>query len=63
MYGCTLPLEWDGEWHDSSDTTRDIMFTRSGSFAEGWGFTVYSSTITTWTCVDENTSTKLLLFK
>lgn len=61
--GCTLPADWDGVWHDSSDSTRDITFTRSSSSAVGWGVTVYSSTITSWTCVDEDTSNNLFLFQ
>lgn len=61
--GCTLPADWDGEWHDSSDTTQDITFTRSSSNVVGWGVTVYSSTIISWTCVDEDTSNNLFLFQ
>lgn len=63
VYGCTLPSAWDGELHDSSDTTRDITITRSTNNVVGWGVTVYSSQITSWTCVDEDTSNNLLLFK
>ncbi|XP_052675031.1 uncharacterized protein LOC128156782 [Crassostrea angulata] len=63
VYSCTLPADWDGEWHDSSDTTQDITFTRSSSYVVGWGLTVYSSAFTSWTCVDEDTSNNLLLFK
>ncbi|XP_052719398.1 uncharacterized protein LOC128191368 [Crassostrea angulata] len=60
---CTLPADWDGEWHDSSDTTQDITFTRSSSYVVGWGLAVYSSAFTSWTCVDEDTSNNFLLFK
>lgn len=63
MYSCTLPADWDGEWHDSSDTTQDITITRSSSYVVGWGLTVYSSAFTSWTCVDEDTSNNFLLFK
>ncbi|XP_078324037.1 uncharacterized protein LOC144622549 [Crassostrea virginica] len=60
---CSLPAEWDGEWHDSSDTERDITFTRSSNYIVGWKHTSYSDTITSWTCVDQDTSNNLLLFK
>lgn len=62
-YSCTLPADWDGDYHDSSDTTRDITFTRSSSNVVGWGLVVYSSAISYWTCVDEDTSNNLLLFQ
>ncbi|XP_052674699.1 uncharacterized protein LOC128156563 [Crassostrea angulata] len=62
-YSCTLPAYWDGDYHDSSDTTRDITFTRSSSNVVGWGLMVYSSAISSWTCVDEDTSNNLLLFQ
>ena len=60
---CSLPVEWDGEWHDSSDTERDITFTRSSSYVEGWKHTTLSQDIASWTCVDQDTSNNLLLFK
>ncbi|XP_078324131.1 uncharacterized protein LOC111125499 isoform X3 [Crassostrea virginica] len=60
---CSLPVEWDGEWHDSSDTEQDITFTRSSSYVEGWKHTIYLDTVTSWTCVDQDTSNNLLLFK
>ncbi|XP_078324139.1 uncharacterized protein LOC144622557 [Crassostrea virginica] len=60
---CSLPVEWDGEWHDSSDTEQDITFTRSSNYVVGWKHTAYSDTITSWTCVDQDTSNNLLLFK
>lgn len=62
-YSCTLPADWDGDYHDSSDTTRDITFTRSSSNVAGWGLGVYTSAISSWTCVDEDTSNNLLLFQ
>lgn len=61
--GCSLPADWDGEYHDSSDITQDITITRSSSYVVGWGLNVYTSPITSWTCVDEDTSNNLLLFK
>ena len=60
---CSLPVEWDGEWHDSSDTEQDITFNRSSNYVVGWKHTAYSDTITSWTCVDQDTSNNLLLFK
>lgn len=63
VHSCSLPADWDGEYHDSSVTTQDITFTRSSSNVVGWGLMVYSSPITSWTCVDEDTSNNLLLFQ
>ena len=60
---CSLPVEWDGEWHDSSDTERDITFTRSNRYVEGWKHMLNLDTVTSWTCVDQDTSNNLLLFK
>ena len=60
---CSLPVEWDGEWHDSSDTEQDITFTRSTSYVEGWKHTAYSDNITSWTCVNQDTFNNLCLFK
>lgn len=62
-YSCTLPADWDGEWYDSSDTTQDITIIRSNNHVVGWGLNAYSNTITSWNCVDEDTSNNLLLFK
>ena len=63
MKRCRFPVEWDGEWHDSSDIEQDITFTRSSSYVEGWKHTIFLDTITSWTCVDQETSNNLLLFK
>ena len=60
---CSLPVEWDGEWHDSSDTEQDITFTRSSNYVEGWKHIIYADTITSWTCVDQDSSNNLVLFK
>uniref|UniRef100_A0A8W8LEP0 DUF7042 domain-containing protein n=1 Tax=Magallana gigas TaxID=29159 RepID=A0A8W8LEP0_MAGGI len=62
-YSCTLPPAWDGELHDSSDTTQDITITRSTNNVVGWGVSVYSTQITSWTCVDEDISNNFLLFR
>lgn len=62
-YSCTLPSTWDGEIHDSSDITQDITITRSTNNVVGWGVTVYSTQITSWTCVDEDISNNFLLFR
>lgn len=58
-------MDWDGEWHDSNDTTRDITFTRSTNNVIGWSTTVpqFSSSVTSWTCVDDDPNKKLLLFQ
>jgi hypothetical protein len=63
VYSCTLPLEWDGEWHDSSDTTQDITFTRSDNYVVGWDHRVFEDTVTSWTCVEDDPSNNLLLFQ
>ncbi|XP_062567925.1 uncharacterized protein LOC134230166 [Saccostrea cucullata] len=63
VQGCTLPVDWDGEWHDSSDTTQDITFTLSDKYVVGWKHQIYSDTITSWTCVADKASDNLLLFK
>ncbi|XP_048775580.1 uncharacterized protein LOC125680182 [Ostrea edulis] len=62
-YSCTLPTKWDGEWHDSSETTKDITFTRSDNYVEGWNHQVFSDTLTSWTCIADDSSNNLLLFK
>ena len=63
VYSCTLPTEWDGEWHDSSETTKDITFTHSDNYVVGWTHQIYSDSMTSWTCLDEDSSNNLLLFK
>lgn len=65
VYDCIFPMDWGGEWHDSSDTTQDITFTRSSSYVIGWSTTVsqLGCSITSWTCVDDNPPNSLLLFK
>eukprot|EP00105_Crassostrea_gigas_P007659 XP_011421976.2 PREDICTED: uncharacterized protein LOC105324561 [Crassostrea gigas] len=61
--GCSLPVDWDGEFHDSSDSTQDITITRYNNYVVGWSLTVLISTVSSWTCVDEDKSNNLLLFK
>ncbi|XP_061164078.1 uncharacterized protein LOC133173153 [Saccostrea echinata] len=63
VQSCTLPTDWDGEWHDSSDTTQDITFTLSDKYVVGWKHQIYSATITSWTCIADKASDNLLLFK
>lgn len=65
VYGCTFPSDWDGERHDSSDTTQDITFTLSKNYVVGWSTTVpqFSSSVTLWTCVDNDQPNNLHLFK
>ncbi|XP_056011731.1 uncharacterized protein LOC125681012 [Ostrea edulis] len=62
-YSCTLPTQWDGEWHDSSETTKDITFTLSDNYVEGWSHQIYSTAVTSWTCIADDSSSNLLLFK
>lgn len=65
VYGCILPKDWDGEWHDSSDTTQDITFPQSNNTVIGWSTTVpqFSSSVSSWTCVDYDPNNNLLLFQ
>ncbi|KAK3097990.1 hypothetical protein FSP39_015096 [Pinctada imbricata] len=58
---CTLPSGWDGTWHDSG--YGDVVFTSSTQgVTSGWGIQAYSSQVTSWTCVSEDTSQNRLLF-
>nr|XP_034301355.1 uncharacterized protein LOC105324560 isoform X1 [Crassostrea gigas] len=63
VLGCSLPSSWDGEFHDSSDTTQDITINRTNNVVVGWSVRAYSTQVTSWTCVDDDTSNNLLLFK
>ncbi|XP_078323053.1 uncharacterized protein LOC111125513 [Crassostrea virginica] len=61
---CTFPTTWDGTWYDSASTTSDIVFDLSNlKVSSGWTITAYSSTVTSWTCVDHDASSNLILFK
>nr|XP_022322382.1 uncharacterized protein LOC111123938 isoform X5 [Crassostrea virginica] len=57
---CTLPTSWDGQWWDSG--TGDVTFVHSSQTLTGWRLQVYTSVITDWTCVNQN-STSHLLFR
>lgn len=57
---CTLPVSWDGQWWDSESW--DLTFSHSTQTLTGWRLQVYSSVITDWTCVNQNSS-NYLLFK
>lgn len=61
---CTFPTTWDGTWYDSSLTAADVTFNKANlQVTSGWTITAYSSTVTTWTCVDHDSSSNLILFK
>uniref|UniRef100_K1QU32 Uncharacterized protein n=1 Tax=Magallana gigas TaxID=29159 RepID=K1QU32_MAGGI len=61
---CTFPTTWDGTWYDSSLTAADVTFNKASlQVTSGWTITAYSSTVSTWTCVDHDSSSNLILFK
>lgn len=41
MYGCILLMDWDGEWYDSSDIIKDIMFIWLINNVIGWSIIVF----------------------
>ncbi|XP_061164536.1 uncharacterized protein LOC133173571 [Saccostrea echinata] len=55
---CTLPSLWDGQWWDSS--SGEVTFTHSTQLLTGWRIQAYTSVITSWTCVNQNSSSFLL---
>lgn len=55
---CTLPVAWDGQWWDSGSW--DLTFSHSTQTLTGWRLQVFSSVITDWTCVNQNSSSYLL---
>ncbi|XP_033729074.1 neurogenic locus notch homolog protein 2-like isoform X2 [Pecten maximus] len=59
---CIFPLSWDSKWWDSQHDN-DVMFTFSSSQISGWSVVVDSSTITSWTCVVEDTAQDLFVLK
>ncbi|XP_021351250.1 neurogenic locus notch homolog protein 1-like [Mizuhopecten yessoensis] len=59
---CILPVVWDNKWWDSQHDN-DVTFSFSSSQISGWSVTVTSSTITSWTCVIEDTTQDIFIFK
>ncbi|XP_048778341.2 uncharacterized protein LOC125682012 [Ostrea edulis] len=50
---CVLPSEWDGLMYDSRKG--DVMLNHAASNVQsGWNLTSYSSTVTSWTCVEHS---------
>ncbi|XP_061164350.1 uncharacterized protein LOC133173382 [Saccostrea echinata] len=61
---CTFPTTWDSTWYDSSMTTSNVVFDRANlQVTSGWTVTAYASTVTSWTCVNHDTTNNLILFK
>lgn len=50
---CSLPTEWNGNWHDSY--RGDIVFNHNtGQVTSGWKVDSYTSSVTSFTCVTED---------
>ncbi|XP_033742219.1 putative GPI-anchored protein pfl2 isoform X3 [Pecten maximus] len=62
---CTQPSsEWSGNWYDSQfDGTFAMTWSGSAITVSGWSVTAYSSTVTSWTCVLEDTTNNYIVFK
>nr|XP_034301244.1 uncharacterized protein LOC105330858 isoform X2 [Crassostrea gigas] len=62
-YGnCVFPSTWNSTWYDSS--MGDVIMSNSSSaITSGWTVTAYSVPVTSWTCVSENTTDSIMLFK
>lgn len=59
---CIFPSTWNSTWYDSS--MGDVIMSNSSSaITSGWTVTAYSEPVTSWTCVSENTSDSIMLFK
>lgn len=56
---CTFPAEWDGLWYDSRNTEVTLDQATSAVLS-GWSVTAYTSTVTSWTCVEQSEDTYLL---
>lgn len=41
VYGCIFFKDWDGEWYDSSDIIKDIMFIWLINNVIGWSIIVF----------------------
>ena len=55
---CSLPSPWTGDWYDSFYG----QLTFSATTLTGWQVQAYATTITSWTCVSEDTTNNYLLF-
>ncbi|XP_062576711.1 uncharacterized protein LOC134238597 [Saccostrea cucullata] len=50
---CSFPQEWDGLWYDSRK--KEVTLNRTTSAVQsGWTLTAYTSTVTSWTCVEQS---------
>lgn len=59
---CVFPSTWNSTWYDSS--MGDVIMSNSSSaITSGWTVTAYSVPVTSWTCVSENTTDSIMLFK
>lgn len=59
---CIFPSTWNSTWYDSS--MGDVIMSNSSSaITSGWTVTAYSEPVTSWTCVSENASDSIMLFK
>ncbi|CAC5362412.1 unnamed protein product [Mytilus coruscus] len=51
---CSLPTEWDGTWYDSY--RGDVVFDHNNAqVTSGWTLSSYSSSVSAFTCVTEDT--------
>lgn len=53
---------WDGTWYDSTEGTLTIS-KATLQVTSGWVVTLGASSVTTWTCVAEDTSNNYLVFR
>lgn len=59
---CVFPSTWNSTWYDSS--MGDVIMSNSSSaITSGWTVTAYTVPVTSWTCVSENTTDSIMLFK
>ncbi|CAC5362418.1 unnamed protein product [Mytilus coruscus] len=56
---CNLPSDLDGAWWDSS--AGNVQFTHTTKQLDGWSFTVYTQSLSAFTCVESVDN--ILLFK
>ncbi|XP_060074180.1 location of vulva defective 1-like, partial [Ylistrum balloti] len=61
---CTQPSsQWTGNWYDSQfDGTFAMSWSGSAITVTGWSVTAYSSTVSSWTCVLEDTTNRYIVF-
>ncbi|CAG2256881.1 unnamed protein product [Mytilus edulis] len=62
IFCCTFPVTWDGTWYDSTEGTLTIS-KATLQVTSGWVVTLGASSVTTWTCVAEDTSNNYLVFR